>query len=79
MDGRERALGNVTVERLWRRVKYEEIYLWDYADGTAAWQGLSWYFPFNNNFYRLVCHTCPVSPASSRFNPTVAEQARTQK
>lgn len=48
MDGRGRALDNVMVERLWRSVKYEEIYLWDYADGTEAWQGLSRYFPFYN-------------------------------
>jgi putative transposase len=48
MDGRGRALDNVMVERLWRSVKYEEIYLWDYADGTEACQGLSWYFPFYN-------------------------------
>ena len=48
MDGRGRALDNVMVERLWRSVKYEEIYLWDYADGTEAWQGLGRYFPFYN-------------------------------
>jgi len=48
MDGRGRALDNVMVERLWRSVKYEEIYLWDYADGKEAWQRLSWYFPFYN-------------------------------
>jgi putative transposase len=33
MDGRGRALANVFVERLWRSVKYEEVYLKDYADG----------------------------------------------
>ena len=36
MDGRGRALDNVFVERLWRTVKYEEVYLQDYANG---WQG----------------------------------------
>lgn len=34
MNGRERALDNVFVERLWRSVKYEEIYLRDDADGA---------------------------------------------
>jgi len=29
-------------------VKYEEIYLWNYVDGTEAWRGLSRYFPFYN-------------------------------
>ncbi len=48
MDGRGRALDNVMVERLWRSVKYEEIYLRDYADGREAWSGLSRYFPFYN-------------------------------
>ena len=48
MDGRGRALDNVMVERLWRSVKYEEIYLRDYADGSEAWSGLRRYFPFYN-------------------------------
>jgi putative transposase len=48
MDGRGRALDNVMVERLWRSVKYEEIYLWNYLDGTEAWWGLSRHFPFYN-------------------------------
>ena len=48
MDGRGRALDNVMVERLWRSVKYEEIYLRDYADGGEAWSGLRRYFPFYN-------------------------------
>lgn len=48
MDGRGRALDNVFVERLWRSVKYEEIYLRDYADGSEAWRGLHRYFAFYN-------------------------------
>jgi putative transposase len=48
MDGRGRALDNVFVERLWRSVKYEEIYLRDYADGAEAWSGLNRYFAFYN-------------------------------
>lgn len=46
MDGRGRALDNVMVERLWRTVKYEDLYLRDYADGTALRQGLTRYFRF---------------------------------
>ena len=41
MDGRGRALDNVFVERLWRSVKYEEVYLRDYADGWEAEASLS--------------------------------------
>jgi len=48
MDGRGRAMDNVFVERLWRSVKYEEIYARDYADGQEAWGGLNRYFPFYN-------------------------------
>jgi hypothetical protein len=41
-----RALDNVLVERLWRSVKYEEVYLKDYADGWQAEQSLADYFEF---------------------------------
>ncbi len=46
MDGRGRALDNVFVERLWRTVKYEEVYLRDYADGWEAERRLGSYFDF---------------------------------
>lgn len=47
-DGRGRALDNVMVERLWRTVKYEDIYLRDYQDVPAARAGLGRYFVFYN-------------------------------
>jgi putative transposase len=47
-DGRGRALDNVFVERLWRTVKYEEIYLKAYADGAEGRESLERYFPFYN-------------------------------
>jgi putative transposase len=46
MDGRGRALDNVFVERLWRSVKYEEVYLHAYADGWEAEESLRRYFEF---------------------------------
>jgi putative transposase len=46
MDGRGRALDNVFVERLWRTVKYENIYLKDYATPDELIQGLTEYFTF---------------------------------
>jgi len=49
MDGRGRALDNVFVERLWRSVKYEDIYLREYPDGHALHAGLSRYFRFYNH------------------------------
>jgi putative transposase len=48
MDGRGRALDNIFVERLWRSVKYEEVYLHDYATVPEATQGLKKYFVFYN-------------------------------
>jgi len=48
MDGRGRALDNVFVERLWRSVKYEDVYLKAYASGTELRQGLTRYFQFYN-------------------------------
>ena len=48
MDGRGRALDNVCVERLWRSVKYENIFLNDYQDGLELHQGLENYFMHYN-------------------------------
>jgi putative transposase len=48
MDGRGRVFDNIFVERLWRSVKYEEVYLKDYADVPDAQRGLREYFPFYN-------------------------------
>ncbi len=48
MDGRGRALDNVFVERLWRSVKYEEVYLKDYVDFRDAVRNLAIYFRFYN-------------------------------
>lgn len=48
MDGRGRALDNIFVERLWRRVKYEGIYLNDYASVPEVKGGLKKYFDFYN-------------------------------
>jgi len=48
MDGRGRALDNVFVERLWRAVKHEEVYLKDYETVPDAVQGLTTYFKFYN-------------------------------
>lgn len=48
MDGRGRALDNIFVERLWRSVKYEEVYLKDYANLQETTAGLGAYFCFYN-------------------------------
>ena len=48
MDGRGRVFDNIFVERLWRSVKYEEVFLHDYADVPEAREGLGHYFRFYN-------------------------------
>jgi putative transposase len=48
MDGRGRALDNIFVERLWRSIKYEEVYLKDYETVPEAINSLGRYFEFYN-------------------------------
>jgi len=48
MDGRGRCMDNVFVERLWRSVKYEEVYLKAYQNGTEARGGIGAYLAFYN-------------------------------
>jgi putative transposase len=48
MDGRGRAMDNIFVERLWRTVKYEEVYLKDYENVQDAIESLRCYFLFYN-------------------------------
>jgi putative transposase len=49
MDGRGRAHDNIFIERLWRTVKYEEIYLKEYRTVPALIAGLGEYFTFYNH------------------------------
>ena len=48
MDGKGRVFDNIFTERLWRSVKYEEVYLKGYEDGWEAQKGLGRYFAFYN-------------------------------
>lgn len=49
MDSKGRALDNIFVERLWRSVKYEDVYLKGYQTMNEAHEGLNAYFRFYNN------------------------------
>ncbi|MFQ6031227.1 MAG: IS3 family transposase [Dehalococcoidia bacterium] len=49
MDGKGRYSDNIFVERLWRSVKYEEVYLKAYSGGREAKAGIDAYFRFYNN------------------------------
>ena len=48
MDGKGRCMDNIFIERLWRSVKYEEVYLNDYATTEELRKGLRKYFHFYN-------------------------------
>lgn len=48
MDGKGRCWDNIFIERLWRSVKYEEVYLKHYETVDEAYQGLGQYFDFYN-------------------------------
>ncbi len=49
MDGKGRAIDNIFVERLWKSVKYECVYLNVFKDGLELYEGLKAYFNFYNN------------------------------
>ena len=49
MDGKGRAMDNIMIERLWRTVKYEEIYLKDYASVLDLTANLDIYFKYYND------------------------------
>jgi putative transposase len=48
MDGKGRAIDNIFIERLWRSVKYECVYINIFEDGVKLYQGLNDYFNFYN-------------------------------
>jgi len=68
MDGRGRVFDNIFIERLWRTVKYEEVYLHDYQDGVDAYFALDKYFRFYNNerFHRSLDYRTPAEVYYSR-------------
>lgn len=63
MDGRGRVFDNIFVERLWRSVKYEEVYLKDYRDVMEARENLGRYFGFYNGerLHQSLGYRTPVS------------------
>lgn len=61
MDGQGRYLDNIFVERLWRTVKYEDIFIHDYETLSDARTGLRKYFPFYNDerFHAALAYQTP--------------------
>ena len=48
MDGKGRWMENVFIERLWRSLKYEQVYLAEYATDSDARAGIGWWIEFYN-------------------------------
>ena len=71
MDGQGRVIDNIFIERLWRTVKYEEVYLKDYLDVLEALSNLKAYFAFYN-------HERPHQTLSYQTPAAVYFQAREQ-
>ncbi len=69
MDGRGRAFDNIFVERLWRTVKYENVYLSEYESLPAAKDGLARYFAFYNEerIHQSLGYRTPRSVHFGRF------------
>jgi len=48
MDGKGRAIDNIFIERLWRSLKYEHVYLYPASDGLECYRGIRTYFDYYN-------------------------------
>ena len=61
MDSQGRCFDNIFIERLWRTLKYEEIYIRDYQDVPSLLTGLKSYFEFYNNerFHQALGYQTP--------------------
>jgi putative transposase len=76
MDGKGRALDNIITERLWRTVKYEEVYMHEYNSPKAARQGLTRYFE-SYNHERRHQSLDDRTPAEVYFQTAAARQKQT--
>ena len=82
MDGKGRVFDNIFVERLWRTVKYEEVYLKDYGSVDEARRSIGRYFEFYNNVrlhqslgYRTPCEVyCDVSQRDEIRSAVVTDE-----
>lgn len=66
MDGKGRALDNIFIERLWKSVKYENVYLNVYENGVDLYKGLAEYFRFYN--YERIHQSLNYETPSKKYN-----------
>jgi putative transposase len=61
MDGKGRALDNIFIERFWRTIKYQHIYLNPADDGITLYQGIShWIAKYNHKPHQGISRNKPV-------------------
>lgn len=74
MDGRGRCFDNIFIERLWRSVKYEEVYLKEYADVPQTYRDLGAYFERYNHerLHQSLGYRTPADVHFSGSTPTPA-------
>jgi len=77
MDGRGRCFDNIFIERLWRTVKVEEVYIKDYQTVAEASLGLGRYIEFYNNerFHENLGYCTPAEVFGEGVAPPVALRA----
>lgn len=73
MDGKGRAIDNVFIERLWRSVKYEQVYLYPAQDGLECYQELKDYFEYYN--YRRRHQSIDNNPPGQWYQNYVSKAA----
>ncbi len=81
MDGKGRTFDNIFVERLWRTVKYENIYLYGYQNIPEARDGLRKYFEFYNKkrFHRSLNYKTPWQVYYGEFEKGIVATGNKQK
>lgn len=78
MDGKGRAIDNIRTERLWRSVKYEEVYLNEYTNPREARRGLTRYWHFYN-YERLHQSLDYATPAEMYYGRLIPSQSMEEK
>jgi putative transposase len=77
MDGRGRWMDNVFIERLWRSLKYEDVYLKGYVDGRDAKAGIAEWMAFYNHFrpHQALANRTPMAVWRNRAIGALGEKA----
>ena len=77
MDGRGRWMDNVFIERLWRSLKHEDVYLKGYVDGRDAKAGIAEWMAFYNHFrpHQALANRTPMAVWRNRAIGALGEKA----